>query len=394
MTETLEKPGLLVIAGAVLVSPTRKPNLSEELWQSLFMASTEPTPDPEVVGAAIRAAEAFMGTTDFHRIQALETAEMLSAEEAAERRLAIRRRLSGDKRRQKLEEHRRAATLNDGLRKPGISERVADKLEAAEVSRDKAARLRTQGPKVHRREITDHLAAARRLELEAHALHAQEQDDTWRYGAVAETIGLAMERGEDVDHETVEMETLIKGEFGEQLYHRKGEQKGEPVVRVDRVHRTVIRTGLGYAYEKGHLSAPHGEPGLPKEQALFVTGCMYAEAYEVSVGRCGSNGEGSGGAGAKGPQVRIVEAGETLAIMRRGLKPRQLKVLDRVCGDGVRARQVATEMNAGFPATSRALRGGLSRALDNWAEALKEGEPGRAAKRVKEAGRVLSKVKA
>lgn len=394
MTETLEaareQPGLILVAGAPLVSPTPKPDLTDELWDAIFMLSTAPAPGADELAELIARAEQHMGTTDFHRIEALESARLITTEEAAARRAAVRARVIDEKRRRRVDEHRRAATLNDPIRRPGISERVADKLEAAEVARDTAARLATRGAKENRKQISEHLRTARHLDMEAHALNAQEQDDNWRYGAVAESIGLALERGEDVEHETVEMETLVKGEFGEQLFHRKGDLKGLPVIQVDRVHRTVIRTGLPHAYEKGHLAGGHGSP---KASALFAIGCMYGEAYEVSVGLCGSNGDGSGGGGAKGPQVRIVEAGETLAIMRRGLTLRQLTVLDDVCGKGKRARQVATEMKAGFPATQRALRGGLGRVLDNWAEAMKEGEPGKAARRVKAAGRIVAKVR-
>jgi hypothetical protein len=91
--------------------------------------------------------------------------------------------------------------------------------------------------------------------------------------------------------------------------------------------------------------------------------------------------------------VRIVEAGDRLQIMRRGLSARELRVLDLVCGEGLRARQVATAMSAGFPATVRALRSGLRTAMDNWAEAQRGRATGGAAQRIQQAAEIVGRVK-
>lgn len=303
---------------------------------------------------------------------------------------SIRRKIREDQRRKRLAEHRRASSLNSSLREPGVSERVLAKLKAAEAARDIVGRLSAHGAERNRAQIGGQLARVRRLEMEAAALARQEEDARWLSDAMAETVGLAAERGEEVESETVEMVTYARGEHGEQLFHRTGAKKGQPVMLVERVHRAVIRTGLGHALEKGHLQ---GGQGAPRGEALYAAGCMYGAAFEISVGRIASSGERGGGFGPKGPQVRIVEAGDRLQIMRRGLSARELRVLDLVCGEGLRARQVATAMSAGFPATVRALRSGLRTAMDNWAEAQKVRATGGAAQRIQRAAEIVGRVK-
>jgi DNA-directed RNA polymerase specialized sigma24 family protein len=98
-------------------------------------------------------------------------------------------------------------------------------------------------------------------------------------------------------------------------------------------------------------------------EKLYRTGISYREAFEIAEGQTSSGGEGGGGgSGPKAPQPRLIQAGEDLADMRKGLNPRQRKVLDMVCGLDMRVREAATAMRAGVPATERALRGGLAMA--------------------------------
>lgn len=149
-----------------------------------------------------------------------------------------------------------------------------------------------------------------------------------RREAREETIGLARARGEDVD------------------------DRG-PVTRM------LTRQGIQQAYEDGHMTPSHGP--LTADH-LWTTAKAYRTAYEIAQGLTGPEGGGGGGYGAKGPQIRVVEAGEALAIMRDGLTTRQLDVLDRVCGQDMRLRETATVLRRGFPSCRNSLISGLEMA--------------------------------
>jgi len=159
-----------------------------------------------------------------------------------------------------------------------------------------------------------------------------------------ETIGLARARGEDV------------------------EQTG---IRV----RILTRQGIQQAFEEGHMTPALGPMSADD---LHVTAKAYRDAYEVAEGMTGRSGEGAGGYGAKGPQIRVIEAGEVLAVMRLELTQRQIEVLDRVCGQDMRLRETATVLRRGFPSTKNSLIMGLKAATLNIraARAVKDqGEP-------------------
>lgn len=308
-------------------------------------------------------------------------------------------RIRENRRRKRLHLHQRAARLNTALADPGPTDEVLRLLRRAGEHRAKAEALqaadRAARTRRNRAEIKKHYDAARALQDEAEAKNTAADDLRWVLGATSESVQLAQARGEEVEHEEIEMRMEVRDEHGAQLRHKAGPNKGEPVYHYDRVTRTVLKSrggGIEEAYEKGHLDGRGA-----KAEALKSIGERYGKAYEIDEGKTSSRGEGGGGFGPKGPQLRLVEAGETLAILRQGLSKRERDVLDKVCGDQLRTRQAATALKAGFPATARALRGGLQRALDNWAEAMKrepgEGAPGDAAERVKRMARMIGKVR-
>lgn len=173
----------------------------------------------------------------------------------------------------------------------------------------------------------------------------QRGENRWRVGAISETVTLAQARGEAVE-----------------LPKRGGA-------------RIMSRQGIQQAFEEGHMT-----PALGSMTAdhLHATAKAYRDAYEIAEGLAGRSGEGGGGYGAKGPQIKVVEAGEVLAVMRLDLTQRQIDVLDRVCGQDMRLREAATVLRRGFPSTKNSLIMGLKAATLNLkaAKAVKDqGEP-------------------
>lgn len=147
----------------------------------------------------------------------------------------------------------------------------------------------------------------------------------------AETIALARARGEEVD------------------------DRGSAT-------RMLTRTGIAYAFEKGHLDPPHGPM---TREILCETAFRYRMAYLVASGGLTPEKGAGGGFNAKGPQSRLVEMGEELATMRLNLTKRQEDVLDNVCGLDMRPREAATVLRRGFPSVLRSLVSGLETATLN-----------------------------
>jgi hypothetical protein len=281
------------------------------------------------------------------------------------------------RRRALLDQHRRAAAQRT---EAGISGHVLEFARTAERHRAHADKLRamldptTPNPKT-RRAVKDHEMLARRAEIEATRLQREEVDRRWADGATEETVGLARERGEEVESVLVETNHIDSGRYGDEIN-----------VITTKSRPMAIRSGLEHAFAKGHLDCGIG-PRRP--EALLATGRLYREAVEISIGRTSTSGEGAGG-GKTGPQLRIIEAADRLKIMRGGLSPKQVRVLDLVCGADLRVRKAADILSAGFPSTVNALRAGLVIASDNWTDAQRSGIAGRAAARAGEAGAMIA----
>jgi len=395
-------PGLTMLAGdRVLVSPTAKPELPEDIWQALLLVQDADCPDPAAVEAVISAAETHMGTTEFHRIQALQTAGLISTEEAEARRALVRRKVMSERLWRKMTEARRATQLNTPLRASRLSDEVTEKLRQAEERRAIAADLRSKLPPKGRsraalKAIKDHEGAAKLYEREASDLRSRETNENWRRRATQESEDLAKNRGEAVVYEDIDIPTFVLDEHGARVYHKQGEMKGLPVIVIERAMRTVIESrggGLEQALTKGYLD---GGRGAPKAEVLVETGARYREAYEISEALISSEGGGSGGFGPKGPQLRLVAAGEALAVMRRGLSARERTLLDLVCGQERRVRLIATQVGLGFPALCRTLRNGLRIAGENLKAAKKDRKDGTRedpVERVRGAHAMLAKVR-
>jgi len=180
------------------------------------------------------------------------------------------------------------------------------------------------------------------------------RDRAWLNQAEAETAELAKARGEDVGR------TRAGG------------------------LRVLSRGGLTQAFEDGHLNHDHGRL---TSLDLYEAGKRYRDAYETHEGQTTGQG-GATGFSARGPQVRVLEAGLLLEAMRAELTTRQRDVLDLVCGRDVRLRTAATELRRGFPSARNSLRGGL-KAIVN--VSLKPEDVARLAANVKAAAAELAK---
>lgn len=233
-----------------------------------------------------------------------------------------------DQRRRKLDANREAARMP---KPPEVNENVRSWVRLAQGELDKARALAFTNPKKNRTKIQQHEATAKRLLCRAEEHARDEADRLWIEGALAETQVQAELRGQAV-----------------------AVSKTGPAT-------TTEKTGLEDAKAKGYLEAEHGPD---RSEDLYRTGVRYREAYEIARGQTTSKGDGGGGFGPKGPQLRIVEAGEDLATMRSALTMKEAAVLDSICGEGLGLFQTTIRCRMGTPAVRRALRGGLTLAME------------------------------
>lgn len=283
----------------------------------------------------------------------------------------LRRRISEERRRKKLDEHRRVAALSAPLRDPAVVLALAKVENKLLDCRAEAESLRILDPKRHRKAIKRLENQERSLEAERLAILAKEQADNALYGEAKEPILRAIARGEHVEAREVEIADFVKDKHGARVIHRDGDNRGLPLLKYSRATRAQRLTGIERAYADGRLDAPHG-PDLA--EALLATGQSYCAAYLVTNNLLTPGGDGGGGGyGPKGPQIKLVEASNTLMIMRRGLSLKQIGVLDRVCGQEMSVYQASVAMRAGSPSVSRTLREGLRLAMKNVALARATG---------------------
>ncbi len=281
---------------------------------------------------------------------------------------SVRLKIREEKRRAILERSQRNASLSAPIRDPAFVEEIAKHSSAAAMARAEAESLRIIGPKLHRKRIKMLEAQAASHEAKAEDARKAELDADRLYGEARDPIIMAKLRGEEIDARDVEMAEFVRDDHGARVIHRRGPSKGLPVLKYTAGTRVKVLTGLEHAKANGHL----------RSEALYQSGIEYGQAYEVSIGQTTNRPEEGGGGsyGPKGPQLRIIEAGDYLKIVRAGLSDRQVAVLDAVCGRHMRLRETAEAMRAGFPATVRALRGGLAIVRENWAEAITGGRAG------------------
>jgi hypothetical protein len=351
--------GLILVAGLPMVSPTPKPELTDELWSDLLLIQAGDGVDTDDVAAFITRAEAHMGTTDMHRIDAKVAAGMMTSDEAEGARRSIRSRISAEKRRQMLDGSRQAACVGSSLRAPDFVDAIASAEGKLQAAQKELEQLQGGNLKKNRKEIRRVENRVRGLAEKLAGIKGQEQLTYDILGEARDPLLRAIARGQTMQAREAETAEVKRDRFGAKVIHRRGEKRGQAVFKYDRAVRIKNLTGIEHALHSGHLRAIRGAMA---EEHLVRIGEEYGAAYEIIEGLASRAGEGGGGFKPKAPLPRAIEAGETLADMRKGLNARQRKVLDLVCGESLRAREAATAMGAGFPATVRALVGGLKAA--------------------------------
>jgi len=345
-------PGVTMVCGQALVSPKARPDLPDDLWAELLELQARGGDPSDFIARA----EAHMGTTDLHRIDAKERAGMFSPAEADEARRTLRARISAEKRRQLLDENRRAASLDAPLRDPSFVQAIAKAEGKLLTAQKELEELRAGDPKKNRKAIKRAENQVRSLAEEVAKLQTIEREAYEAMGEAREPLLRALQRGEFVQAKVAETADFARGEHGERIINRGGPMRGLPALVYSRGLRAKKLTGIQHAYAKGYLGA-----GTEAERR-YQTGCHYGEAYEIVMGMTSTNGEGGGGFGPKGPQPRVIEAGQDFRDFRAALTERQKDALDQVCGRGLRVGQAAAAMRADVRTVERLLVSGLDAA--------------------------------
>ncbi len=186
---------------------------------------------------------------------------------------------------------------------------------------------------------------------------------------LAETSSLALSRHEEVRAETVRIAVPLVDEHGARIV-----RKGLPAYRQETVSRVrvVSRGGLQLAFDRGDLDG-----GPQKAERLLETGKVYRWAYETSsalttpqrnLAPISSRAPLRASAG---PQDAVFAAGEMLRRFRGGLTPRQVAVLDRVCGYDMTIHAAALTLRAGPRTVRRELLDALTEAERRQREAVR-----------------------
>lgn len=378
-----QTPELINVGPLAIVVPDASVRFTPSVWRDLSCAvGLESIGATDAARELITDLEHRLGVNDAHR-RALDTSPD-----------HVRRLISEGRRRRRLEASIQAARVHVQPRLQEVVDALAHLARQAQAKRAEATALRQKdeaaGTRLHRRQAKALEAAARRLDEKAKEIRDEERRRDSLYGEAKAAIVRAAESGENLIAPEVTEADWLKDEFGVLVRHRSGNRRGLPMLNYRQSVRLRRLTGIAHAYESGHL----GLPGTSQALWLKKAADDYRDAFEVAVGQAsGGGGEGGGGFGPKGPQVRQIEAGEHLAAMRQFLTPRQLVVLNKVCGEDKRLRTAATEMGAGFPATVRALRLGLRAAVLGLRKARDEGNLGDAARRAAAVHKLLSKLR-
>lgn len=369
---TAHSPSLMDFGSFQAISPDGRGEIGPKAWAQVAALLTLDL-GVEVVPALVTNLEVTLGVNEAHR-RAMETSPeaVLSETREAKRRQMLER--SEQASRQKIRDPGMVAAIDA---KAGELAAAVDGLPEGDSKHARRARKKAD-------------AGIRKLREELDELRAQELAQEQLYGAAAEPIFLARMRGEEVDAFEAETADFARDEHGAMTRHKRGTNRGMPVLVYDRALRAKKLDGIEYALANGQLSDGSMAPGR-----LYRAGVSYRDAYVIAEGQTSTSGEGGGGCGGpKAPQTRLIQAGEELADMRRHLTERQRRVLDEVCGlDGL-IWKVAEMMGAGIPATERALRGGLAAAADGLEagrQARKDEGGESSAERIQRAHRMISR---
>lgn len=380
-TPRAQTPELVSVGPLTLVVPDATVRFTPSVWRDLSCAV-----GLDSIGASDAARDLM---ADLERRLGVNAAHRLALDTSPEH---VRRLISEDRRRRRLEASVQAARVHVQPRLQEIVDALGRLAKQAQAKRSEAATLRDKdaaaGNRQHRRQIKALEAAARKLDEKAKEIRDEERRRDGLYGEAKAAIVRAAENGEDVQAPEVTEADWVKDEFGVQVRHRRGNRRGLPTLNYRQSVRLRRLGGMAHAYESGHL----GDRATNVALWLKEAGDLYRDLYEVVEGQAGK-GEGGGGFGPKGPQTRLVRAGEQLAAMRANLTPRQRRTLDLVCGEDHRIRDAASTMRAGVPSTQRALRGGLKAAMAGLKRAMEEGRIGHAAERVRRASSLLERLR-
>jgi hypothetical protein len=179
---------------------------------------------------------------------------------------------------------------------------------------------------------------------------------------LAETSSLALSRGEEVRSETVRLAVAQFDEHGARIVRH-----GLPLYRQETHARVRIssRGGLQLAFERGDLDG-----GRIQAERLYETGKAYRGAFETASALTTPARNLAPMAGrsplrsSAGPQDAVFAAGEILRIFRADLIPRQVAVLDNVCGCDATVRAVGLLLSADIRTVRRILVEALTAATD------------------------------
>lgn len=266
---------------------------------------------------------------------------------------------SAEKRRRLLEENRVRA-LNAPLRDPAFVQKIAQAEGKLLTAQQELDALRAGDPKKNRklikraenklRGLADDLANIQSVELAAYAL----------MGEAREAILRGIQRGETIQAKVAETADIARDERGARVIEQGGPRRGLPALVYSRGLRARNLTGLDHAIASGYFAkARERLRGVPPDDFLRRVAETYSDCYVIVEGQATHAGEGGSGFKPKDAVPQVVEAGQTLADMRKGLNRRQRAVLDLVCGQSFRLREAAQQLHAGFPATLTALIVGL-----------------------------------
>lgn len=200
-------------------------------------------------------------------------------------------------------------------------------LEAWERHR---ANLTNPNPKI-RQHAWDEMSNIERRLMES-------EDLDWRQRAIAETVALARDRGEEVEH----------GKLGKKT-------------------RLLSRGGFDAARAKGYLDGLRHNP-----QELFDVGRLYQDCFERVEGQMTPDRSGSAGGGRGGPQHALLHCAEVLTVLRSGQTKAQVVALDLVVALDIHVDLAAQVTGRHRLTMLKRLRDGLCIANDNWRGRPKE----------------------
>lgn len=264
-----------------------------------------------------------------------------------------RRRISEEKRRRLLERNQRLASLDAPMRDPGFVQSIAKAEGKLLTAQAELEQLREGDPKQNRKLIRKAESRVCGLAEELAKIQEQERSTYLLYGEAREPIILARMRGEEVEAFEAETAEVLRDEHGARIIIRRGENRGLPRMKYDVALRAKKLAGVQHAYAHAYLG------DHPEAERRLDTGEHYGQCYEIIKGMTSTAGEGGSGYGPKGPQPRVIEAGQDYADYIAGITVRQRAALDLVCGKSMRVSQAAAAMRADARTVRRLLVSGL-----------------------------------